>query len=161
MSPRWHIANARDVQWHDAGHFGVYADFEQGERSQELGFNIGMVLPGQPTALYHREDRQEGFLVLSGRALLLVEGEERPLRRWDYVHCPPGVEHVVVGAGDGPCVLVAVGSRVGPANVVYPVNETALRHRAGVEQESTVAREAYAPFGKDVETAFREEFLPD
>ena len=103
----WHIANARDVQWHDGGHFGVYCDFEQGEHFDELGFGLGMVLPGQPDALYHREDHQEGFLVLSGEALLIVEGEERPLEAWDYFHCPAGVEHIIVGAGDGPCVVLA------------------------------------------------------
>jgi glyoxylate utilization-related uncharacterized protein len=27
--------------------------------------------------------------VLYGEALLLVEGQERPLRQWDFVHCPP------------------------------------------------------------------------
>jgi len=157
----WHIANARDVQWHDGGHFGVYCDFEQGERFAELGFGLGMLMPGQPNALYHREGRQEGFLVLSGEALLIVEGEERPLKAWDYFHCPAGVEHIIVGAGDGPCVVIGVGSRVGAPNIVFPVDETALRHRAGVEQETSVPKDAYSPFAADVETAFREEFLPD
>jgi uncharacterized cupin superfamily protein len=157
----WHIVNARDAQWHDGGHFGVYCEFQQGTHFEELGFGLGMVLPGQPGALYHREDHQEGFLVLSGEALLIVEGEERPLKAWDYFHCPAGVEHIIVGAGDGPCVVVGVGSRVGQSNIVYPVNETALRHRAGVEQETSVPKDAYAPFGEDVEIPFREEFLPD
>ena len=156
----WHIANARDVQWHDGGHFGVYCDFQQNTHFEELGFGLGMVLPGQPNALYHREGHQEGFLVLSGEALLIVEGEERPLKAWDYFHCPAGVEHIIVGAGDGPCVVIGVGSRVGPSNIVYPVDETALRHRAGVEQETSVPKDAYGPFGEDTETAFREEFLP-
>jgi hypothetical protein len=31
-------------------------------------------------AMYHWEADQEHFLVLSGDALLIVEGEERPLR---------------------------------------------------------------------------------
>jgi hypothetical protein len=73
----WFIRNIRDVQWYDAGRFGVYGDFEQGERFPEFGFNFGVVWPGQPVALYHREDHQEGFLVLSGECLLIVEGEEQ------------------------------------------------------------------------------------
>ena len=156
---RWHVANAREVQWFDSGPSGFYADFQQGGRFPELGFNIGMILPGQPTALYHREAHQECFLVLRGEAVLIVEGEERPLGRWDYFHCPAGVDHIVVGAGDGPCVLLAVGGRVGPGDPVYPVNEVALRHGAGVERETTSPKEAYAPFPEPVETPFREEFL--
>jgi uncharacterized cupin superfamily protein len=156
----WHIANARDMQWFDAGKFGFYSDFQQGSHFEELGFNIGMALPGQPGALYHREAHQEGFLILSGEALLIVEGEERPLRQWDYFHCPAGVEHILVGAGDGPCVVIGLGGRVGPGNPVYPVNDVALQHGAGVEQETAVPKEAYAPFPVPEPVPFREEFLP-
>ena len=156
----WHIANARDVQWHDGGHFGVYCDFQQNPHFEELGFGLGMVLPGQPNALYHREGHQEGFLVLSGEAIAIVEGEERPLRAWDYLHCPAGVDHVVVAAGTGPCLLLAVGSRVGQKGVVYPVNEAALARGAGVTTETDSPQEAYAPLPEDVETPFREDFLP-
>jgi len=111
-------------------------------------------------AMYHREDRQEGFLVVSGECLLIVEGEERALPQWDYFHCPAGVTHIVVGAGDGPAFLVAVGSRIGPANLVYPVDPVALEHGAGVERETTTPAEAYAPYAKPEPTPFREEFLP-
>jgi uncharacterized cupin superfamily protein len=156
----WHIANARDTQWFDAGKFGVYSDFQQGEHFEEFGFNIGMALPGQPGGLYHRESHQEGFLILSGEALLIVEGEERRLRQWDYFHCPAGVEHILVGAGDGPCVVIAVGGRVGPGNPVYPVNDAALKHGVGVEQETTVGKDAYAPWPGPEPVPFREEFLP-
>jgi quercetin dioxygenase-like cupin family protein len=156
----WFVANIRDQQWYDAGGFGVYSDWEQGERFPELGVNIGMAMPGQPGALYHREDHQEGFLVLSGECTLVVEGEERPLRQWDYFHCPAGTAHIMVGAGDGPCVLVAVGSRVGPTNPVYLVDPVAEKHGASVPQETTSPKEAYGRFPEPVPTPFREEFLP-
>jgi quercetin dioxygenase-like cupin family protein len=156
----WFVANIRDQQWYDAQGFGVYSDWEQGERFPEFGFNIGMALPGQPGALYHREDHQEGFLVLSGECTLLVEGEERPLRQWDYFHCPAGVAHIIVGAGEGPSVLVAVGSRAGPANPVYLIDPVALKHGAGVEEETASPREAYAPYPEPEPVPFREEFLP-
>jgi uncharacterized cupin superfamily protein len=157
---RWFVRNMRDVQWYDAGRFGVFGDFEQGERFPEFGFNFGVVWPGQPTALYHREDHQEGFLVLFGECLLIVEGEERSLRQWDYFHCPAGVAHILVGAGEGPAFVVAVGGRVGPGSPVYPVDPTALKHGAGVEEETAVPAEAYAPFPKPEAIPFREEFLP-
>jgi uncharacterized cupin superfamily protein len=155
----WYVVNVRDVQWHDAGPAGFYADFEQGERFSEFGFNIGMALPGQAVALYHRESHQECYFVLHGEGLLVVEGRERPLRQWDYFHCPPGVDHICIGAGDGPFVVVAVGGRVGTNDIVYAVNEAALRHGAGVEVETTSPREAYASFTEPKAVAFREEFI--
>jgi uncharacterized cupin superfamily protein len=139
----------------------VYGDFEQGEPFPEFGFNFGVVWPGQPTALYHREDHQEGFLVLSGECLVIVEGEEHPLKQWDYFHCPAGVAHILVGAGEGPAFVVAVGGRVGPDNLVYPVDPVALKHGAGVEEEPTSPAGAYGRFPKPEPTTFREEFLPD
>jgi len=113
--------------------------------------------------MYHWEADQEDFLVVSGEALLIAEGEERPLRDWDFVHCPAKAEHVIVGAGEGPCVVVAVGARVdstGPNWGGYPVNETALRHGAGVEQETTDPEEAYARFPESERTRYQEGWLP-
>jgi uncharacterized cupin superfamily protein len=114
-------------------------------------------------AMYHWEADQEDFLVLSGEALLIVEGEERPLRAWDFVHCPPGTKHVIVGAGEGPSVVLAVGARdrsTGPDWGGYPVDKAALRHGAGVEEETTEPAEAYARFRKREPTAYREGWLP-
>jgi uncharacterized cupin superfamily protein len=156
----WFVRNIRDVQWYDAGRFGVYGDFERGEQFPEFGFNFGVVWPGQPVALYHREDRQEGFLVLSGECLLIVEGEEHTLKAWDYFHCPARVAHILVGAGEGPAFVIAVGSRVVPGNYLYPVDPVALKHGTGVEQETTIPAEAYAPYPKPEPIPFREDFLP-
>jgi uncharacterized cupin superfamily protein len=131
----WFVVNARDARWLDNEKFGAYTRFEpEGERFEQLGINISVLQPGQPMALYHGEEDQEGFLVLSGRPLLLIEGEERQLQPWDYVHCPAWAEHIIVGAGDEPSVVVAVGARKHDG-VVYPVSELALRHGAGAEEE--------------------------
>ena len=54
-----------------------------------LGMSIQVLPPGEPNATYHWETEQEDFLVLAGEALLIVEGQERPLKQWDFVHCPP------------------------------------------------------------------------
>ena len=95
--------------------------------------------------MYHREQAQEGFLVLSGECLLIVEGEERPLRAWDFFHCPAGTEHIIVGAGSGPAVVLAVGARGrGSTGIVYPFSKVAARHGAGVKRETTKSAEAYA-----------------
>ena len=110
------------------------------------GINIRVLQPGQPNALYHSEASQEDFLLLAGECLLLVEGEERPLKAWDFVHCPPNVEHVFVGAGDGPCAILMVGARAEDHGLRYPVSELAGRHGASAEVETTLAREAYASY---------------
>jgi len=153
----WFVVNARDAKWLD-GAFGAYTRFEGDARFPKLGFNIGVLAPGQPACMYHGEDEQEDFLVLAGECLLLIEGEERRLRPWDFAHCPPWAEHVFVGAGDGPCAILAVGTR-SDGDVVYPRSELALRHGAGVEKETRDPREAYADIRPDVEVPYRDGWL--
>ena len=107
----WFVLNARDALWQD-GDFGAYTRFEGPDaRFPAVGLNIGILAPGQPACMYHGEDEQENFLVLQGECLLLIEGEERALKAWDFVHCPAWTEHVFVGAGDGPCAILAVVAR--------------------------------------------------
>jgi uncharacterized cupin superfamily protein len=158
--PGWFVLNARDARWRE-GAFGAFTPFEaEGElRFPQVGINIAVLQPGEPSCLYHREDAQEDFLVLYGECLLLIEGEERRLKAWDFVHCPAWTEHVFVGAGEGPCALVGVGSRAVGA-VVYPVSELAQRHRAGAATETDKPQEAYADFPGDTEVACRDEWLP-
>jgi uncharacterized cupin superfamily protein len=154
----WFVVNAREARWL-TGDFGSYTRFEGGARFPQVGINIGVLEPGQPSCLYHREDNQEDFLVLSGECLLLVEGEERRLKAWDFVHCPPWTEHVFVGAGDGPCAILAVGARAG-AGIVYPAGELARSHGAGAEAETDDPQVAYAKHRRDEDTAYREGWLP-
>ena len=89
--------------------------------------------------------------MLSGECALLVEDEERRLRPWDFFHSPPGTEHAFVGAGEGPCVILMVGSRSGP-EVRYPVSELAARYGASVAEETSDPAQAYT----DVEWFRRE-----
>jgi uncharacterized cupin superfamily protein len=145
----WFVVNARDVPWFDSD-LDVYAVLEPDDpRFDQLGIGLGILRPGRPSGMYHGEDAQEDFLVLSGECLLLIEGEERRLREWDFVHCPPGTEHIFVGAGQGPCVVLGVGARRQGRGIRYPVNELALKYGAGVEKETTEPREAYAGFAED------------
>ena len=158
----WYVLNAREAPWRAAQGRGAVSDFEGEHEFPQVGINIFVLEPGDPMSMYHWEADQEDFLVLAGEALLIVEGEERPLRQWDFVHCPPETNHVVVGAGEGPCVVLAVGARdrsTGPDWGGYPVDETALRHRAGVEQETTEPQEAYAPVPRREPTKYREGWL--
>ena len=111
---------------------------------RDIGVNVRVLWPGDASALYHAEDAQEGFLVLAGECLLVVEEQERPLRQWDYFHCPPETRHVIVGAGGRPCAILMLGARRGGATVRYPVSEVATRHGAAVATETTDPDEAYA-----------------
>jgi uncharacterized cupin superfamily protein len=165
----WFVLNARDAQWWERPGRGVLCEFEGAGLDgatdfHQLGINLTRLEPGQPMSLYHWEVDQEDFLVLAGEALLIVEGEERPLRQWDFVHTPPGVNHTIVGAGDGPCLVLCVGARAGSTGDdwgAYTVDETALRHGAGVEEETTEPPDAYARFGKSALTFYREGFIPE
>jgi uncharacterized cupin superfamily protein len=147
----WFVVNVRDGPWWTNDVLGAACVFE-GEEAPfpDLGFTLSVLQPGQTGGRYHREANQEDFLVLVGECLLLVEGEERSLRAWDFVHCPADTEHSFVGAGDGPCVIFMTGSRAGwpEKGIVYPVSELALRHGAGVPAETTSPAEAYAPLPK-------------
>ena len=143
----WFVVNVRDAAWETHDAFGASCMFEGPDAEfHELGIRVSTLEPGQPNGLYHGEDTQEAFLVLAGECLLLVEGEERRLRAWDFFHCANGTEHIVVGAGDGPCVILMAGTRKPGRPIFYPVVELALRHAAGVETETANPREAYVSY---------------
>jgi uncharacterized cupin superfamily protein len=159
VSPGWFVVNVGEAAWvrHDA--FGGRCVFESSGRVlserpdaepqmfEQLGFTLAVLEPGKPTGMYHAESDQEDFLVLAGTCVLLIEEEERELRAWDFVHCPPGTLHTFVGTGDEPCVIFMTGARNRDGSIVYPVSETARARGAGVEKETDKPREAYAPFG--------------
>jgi len=145
----WFVVNVRDAEWWSSDGRGARCAFENeyGARPVEfaqLGINVSVLEPGQ-TGLYHAEENEEAFLVLSGECALIVEGEERRLRPWDFFHAPPWTEHAFVGAGEGPCVILMVGSRTGPG-VHYPVSELAARHGASAAEETSDPRQAYVGF---------------
>jgi uncharacterized cupin superfamily protein len=159
----WFVLNAREALWVESEGRGAAIPFDGKTPFPQVGIRIYVLSPGEPMAIYHWEADQEDFLVLSGDPLLIVEGEERPLRQWDFVHCPVGTSHVIVGAGNGPCVVLAVGAREhqeGEDWGGYPVDEAALRQGVGVEEETNDAEIAYARFPEWQPTRYREGWLP-
>jgi uncharacterized cupin superfamily protein len=110
----------------------------------DFGVNVRVLWPGEPNALYHSEQVQEGFLVLAGECVLIVEEQERRLRAWDYVHCPAGTRHVFVGAGETPCTIVMIGARPGVEQLRFPVSEAAATFGASVAEETADGDVAYA-----------------
>jgi quercetin dioxygenase-like cupin family protein len=143
----WFVVNVRDAEWWFADSRGARCAFENEYGNPpvefaQLGISITVLESGQ-TSLYHAESNQEAFLVLSGECKLIVEGEERLLRPWDFFHAPPWTEHGFVGAGDGPCVILMAGARSGPG-IRYPVSELAARYGACVAEETSDPEKAYA-----------------
>jgi uncharacterized cupin superfamily protein len=165
----WFVLNARKARWRhregrgDSLPFTGWTDEECETHFASLGVGLYRLGPGEPIGMYHWETEQEDFLILAGEALLIVEGQERPLRQWDFVHCPPETKHMIVGAGDGPCTVLAVGSRERMASGqwgAYTVDEAALRHGVGVEEETDDSEVAYARFPPTEPTSYRDGWLP-
>jgi uncharacterized cupin superfamily protein len=156
-TPGWFVVNANDAAWVENEAFGARCVFESSprvlaerpdlepQRFAQLGITLTVVLPGKPTGLYHSESAQEDFLVLGGECIALIDGQERRLRQWDFVHCPPGTPHCFVGAGEEPCTILMLGARFEGQTLFYPRSDLALRHGAGVEEETDSPRDAYAP----------------
>ena len=159
----WFVLNAREALWRDRPGRGKSLRFEGETVFPQVGINLFVLPPGEPIGIYHWETDQEDFLVLSGEALLIVEGRERPLRQWDFVHCPPKTGHVIVGAGDGPCVVLAMSSRenqqYGPYGA-YTADETARRYGASVDADVQDADVAYANLPESKPTRYRDGWLP-
>ena len=170
----WFVLNAREARWrHREGK--AILRFEGETDFPQIGISLIVLEPEEPMAMYHWEVDQENFLVLSGEAVLIVEGEERPLGQWDFVHCPAETKHVIVGAGEGPCTVLAVGARehqtIGTRVDgtlqwaedwgAYTVDDAALRHGAGVDKETTDEELAYARVPQLEPTRYRDGWLPD
>lgn len=160
----WFVVNARDARWNDrpgrrSVSFTGKTEWEADTLFPMLGVQLAVIEPGEPNSQYHWETEAEAFFVISGEALLIIEGEERPLRQWDFVHMPPKTEHVLVGAGDGPCIFLAMSSRenqaFGPYGE-YPPNEVAAKHRASAKD----SEDPDADWPESVPSRYREGWLP-
>jgi uncharacterized cupin superfamily protein len=143
------VMNVADAPTRSHPRRATIVDFEDDDaRWPDTGVNIRIMQPGQPNCRYHSEPVQEDFLVLYGECIVILEGEERPLRQWDFLHCPAGVGHVFVGAGDGPCAVLMIGSRR-KDEAHYTVNEVAAKYDASVSADTDEPAEAYADWRRE------------
>jgi quercetin dioxygenase-like cupin family protein len=151
----WFILNLGEMAWETVPGFGVWRGFDWPGAPGEgpgVGVHIHVLQPGETNGYYHAEAAQEGFIVLSGECLAVVEGQERPMRQWDYLHSPPGTAHITVGAGDGPCVILMFGSPDPRRTVEWIADATAARHGASVERTTGIDTEAYGDLPDEVMT---------
>jgi uncharacterized cupin superfamily protein len=145
----WFILNLSEASWERDPDLGIWCDLGAADaRFSQFGIGPHLLMPGQPNGRYHAETAQEGFLVLAGECIAIVEGEERHMRQWDYLHCPPGTHHIMVGAGDGPCVILMVGNRAPDVTTQYTVNELAARYGASAPHATDSSTEAYADLAR-------------
>jgi mannose-6-phosphate isomerase-like protein (cupin superfamily) len=168
-SPGWFVLNARDARWFDKPGQGWSVPFTGVDEYEAetfypmLGMAIRVVPKGEPTGTYHWETEAEGFLVLHGEGVLIVEGQERPLKQWDFVHCPPETKHAFAGAGDEPMVLLCASSRQfqkdGPWGF-YCADETAAKYNASSPEDTQENDVADARFEPQRETTYRDGLLP-
>jgi len=154
----WFVVNVADAPWLRNDYFGARTSFEAGGRLTnalpelehhsfpQVGVTVYVLPPGRPSTMYHAESDQESFLVLRGECLLIVEGQERRLRTWDFFYCAPNTKHSFVGAGDRPCVILMLGARTDDGTILYARDAAALQYGAGVEDETPSPQEAYSPF---------------
>src|SRR5207249_299744 len=141
----WFILNLDEIGWSTIPGSGTWCVFESpNARSQTLGIGVHVLQPGEANGMYHRESDQEGFLVIAGECLAIVEGQEHRMRTWDYLHCPPETTHITIGAGDAPCAILMVGTRTPGSTTFYPPDPTAARHGAAVSEPTDDAKVAYA-----------------
>ena len=141
----WFILNVAEIGWESVPGGGTWCSFEApSARSRLLGIGVHVLNPGETPGFYHAESNQEGFLVLSGECIAIVEGEERRMGAWDYLHCPPGTAHITIGAGEGPCAILMVGTRAPDRTLHYLAEPAAARHGASVPVSTDSPAEAYA-----------------
>jgi uncharacterized cupin superfamily protein len=140
----WFVLNLRDASWGTMPGGGTWVSFQAEGVAQQIGLGVHVLPPGEAPGRYHAEANQEGFLVLAGECILVVEGEERRLKQWDFFHCPPGTAHITIGAGDEPCAIFMLGARNAGAPIHYEPDPIAAKYGAAVKEPADSAREAYA-----------------
>jgi len=143
----WFILNIGEMAWKTVRGFGTWCSFDSRTKDPDepgIGVHVHVLMPGEANGYYHAEEAQEGFLVLSGECIAVVEGQERLMRQWDYLHSPPGTAHITAGAGAAPCAILMFGSPDSNRRVEWIANEVAAKHGASVARTTADAREAYA-----------------
>lgn len=160
----WYVVNATELPWSATPGWGRCVSFDRPDaRFPDYGINIHVLEPGEISTMYHGEDGQEGFLVLSGSPTLIVEGEERVLKAWDYVHCPAWTGHAFANASDRPAAILMTGTRDGSGrtpDTVYPVEPAAAQHGASVKEETTESEVAYADTPGEADEPYKRGTLP-
>ncbi|MCW2985705.1 MAG: cupin protein, partial [Conexibacter sp.] len=133
----WFVLNVAEAVWDTMERGGTWSLLEADDVPfGQFGIGVHVLPAGETPGFYHWESDQEGFLVLSGECLAIVEGQERQMVQWDYLHCPPGTRHITIGASEEPCAILMVGARTKGKITAYPVDPVAAAHGVAVKEEA-------------------------
>jgi hypothetical protein len=136
----WFVLNKRDAVWRHVDGRGASASLAPISKASGNSSSSASIRScsgsGRTDGHVPLEGRSGGLPRGVGEAVLIIEGEERQLRAWDFVHCPPNTKRVIGGAGSGPCFVIAVGAREHDSlcvtGVVYVIKSIRIRARGGI-----------------------------
>lgn len=92
--------------------------------AQKLGYNVTVIPPGKAAyPLHAHRVNEEMFFVLEGAGELRVGAERFPIRKGDFVACPPGgpeTAHQILNTSSAELTLLSVSTKLWPEIVDYP-----------------------------------------
>lgn len=146
----WFAVHCDDAPWRgSAGHAYVDLMAVAGEGSfTQYGIAVDVHEPRAGNSYHYEAHEDESFLVLDGEYDLVIEGELRRVRAGEFVHCPAGVAHLFVGAGDRPASIMMLGRRglaaPGGFDGEYLPDPHAARFGLAVDAPTSDPKVAYA-----------------
>ena len=116
--------------------------------ARRLGYNVTRVAPGKRAFPFHSHHaNEEMFFILEGAGTLRWGKDEFPVRKGDFVACPPGgadVAHQLVNSGDTELVYLAVSTRIDTDVFSYP-DSGKVGAVGGIQPGTTLPPEATFP----------------
>ncbi len=98
--------------------------------AEKLGYNITEVPPGVTGfPLHNHRVNEELFFILEGSGEARFGDKRMPLRKGDFLACPPGdqsVAHQIVNTGSVPLRYLAVSTMIFPDICEYPDSQKFL-----------------------------------
>ena len=92
--------------------------------AQKLGYNITAVPPGRRAfPLHNHRVNEEMFFILEGSGEVRIGQETFPVRKGDFIACPPGgpeLAHQIVNSGNVELKYLAVSTLQYPEICEYP-----------------------------------------
>lgn len=103
------------------GHTAVISDHIG---AKKLGYNISVCPPGKSVCPFHNHRiNEEMFFILEGEGILRFGDKEYPLRKFDFVACPPGgreVAHQMINTGTTDLKYLALSTKIREEVCEYP-----------------------------------------
>jgi len=92
--------------------------------AQKLGYNVTSVPAGKRAFPHHNHRiNEEMFFILQGTGELRYGNEHHPIRKGDFICCPPGdaaKAHQLINTGKEDLMYLAVSTKISPEIAEYP-----------------------------------------